>query len=505
MLTFSSFFYFYIAMKRSVIIFSLLITSLITFGQYNYGFNAKCKDAYNNIISLKFEEGRKLLDEEKSIHPGNNIPFLLENYIYFLTVFISEQETTFDSLKESKNIILDQLKAGDENSPYYRYCLAQVYLQWAFARTKFKEYVPALLEINKAYRLLGENDKEYPDFLPNMLNLGLLHTLIGTVPDNYNWVKNLVGVEGTVDQGVNEILTVLDATMKKEEYSQYKAECLFYLSFIQMNLSANKQKALGYIKLIEKDSSGIKSPLAIYAISRIYMANGMNDKAIDLLLSRPKGPEYFPFYYLDYLTGIVKLRRLDNDAITYFNKYIENFKGLNFIKDAFQKIAWYYLVNNNLTKYKEYMDKVKLYGNTIVDADKQAEREAEKNRIPNIYLLRARLLSDGGYYQNALMAITGNTATNFLRNSADSLEFTYRIGRIYHDWDKPQIAIPFYQQTIDRGLNQNIILQPIQHLSSVIFMKIKAILRKRATIIHWPNQWIIKSIKTVSIKKRKQA
>ncbi len=432
-------------------IWFLVFIPIFSIGQYNYDFNPKCKEAYNCILSLKFEEGQKLLDSEKAIHPDNNIPYLLENYISFLTIFIGEEEQTFERFKDSKDDIIDRLKDGNQDSPYYRYSLAQVYLQWAFVRIKFNEYVTSAFEINKAYRLLTENNKKFPDFLPNLINLGLMHTLIGTVPDNYNWVKNLVGVEGTVDQGVNEILTVMDASLTREEYSQYKAECLFYLSFIQMNLSTNKQKTLKYIGLIEKDSANLKSPLAIYAISRIYMANGMNDKAIDLLLSRPTSSNYFPFYYLDYLTGLVKLRRLDGDANMYLFRFVTNFKGLNFIKDAYQKIAWYYLVNGDQAKYREYIKKVNLYGNSIVDGDKQAEREAEENLIPNIYLLRARLLSDGGYYQEALAAITGSTALNFLRNSADSLEFTYRIGRIYHDWGKIENSIPFYQQTIDHG------------------------------------------------------
>ena len=181
------------------------------------------------------------------------------------------------------------------------------------------------------------------------------------------------------------------------------------------------------------------------------MSNGLNDKAIDLLLSRPTGDEYFPFHYLDYLTGLGKLYRLDEDANKYFFKYVSNFKGLNYVKDSYQKIAWYYLVNNDIDKYREYIDKVNQYGNDIIDADKQAERESEKGEIPNLHLLKARLLFDGGYYENALAAMTGNTSGNFLHNEKDSLEFTYRIGRIYHEWGKSDNSIPFYDKTIENG------------------------------------------------------
>ncbi|MBM3434905.1 MAG: tetratricopeptide repeat protein [Bacteroidetes bacterium] len=438
-------------MQKLFFITVLLLSAGIGFCQYHYDFNQNCRNAYNEIINLKFTEGKKIIEHEKTANPGNNIPYLLDNYIYFLTIFIAEEEATFNFYDDQKDNIIERLKEGNENSPYYRYCLAQTYLQWAVARGKFKEYATAAIEINKAYRLLEENNEEHPDFLPNLINLGLLHTFIGTIPDNYNWVKKLIGIEGTIDQGVNEILKVLNASLTNKEMSHFKPECLFYLSFIQSNLSTNKQKALDYIKIIEADPAGLRSPLAIYAVSQIYSDNGMNDKAIDLLLTRPTGAEYFPFYFLDYLTGLAKLHRLDADADKFLFKYIINFKGVNYIKETYQKLAWFYLVNENTAKYKEYMAKVLQFGNSVVDADIQAQREAERGVVPNIYLLRARLLCDGGYYDKALIAITSSKSTGFLLNSRDSLEFTYRIGRIYHEWGKPDNSIEFYNRTIEQG------------------------------------------------------
>lgn len=437
-------------MNRLLVVIILILQVGILKGQYNYDFNTTCKDAYSAIISLKFQEGKKLIEQEKALHPNNNIPYLLDNYIYFLTVFIGEEEAQFDALKGKKDDIIGRLKDGDKSSPYHRYCLSQVYLQWAVARTKFKEYVSATFEINKAYRLLEKNKEEFPDFLQNNINLGLLHTMIGTIPDNYNWAKKMVGIEGTIDQGVNEILKVLNIALTNDDYGHYKAECLFYLSFIQINLMTSNEKAFEYLDIIESDTENLKNPVAIYALSRIYMSSSMNDRAIELLTHRPKGKEYFDFYYLDYLAGLAKLHRLDKDADNYFEKYLKHFKGANYIKDSYQKIAWHYYVHGYKKKYHEYMAKVLVNGNIIVDADKQAEREAEKAENPNYHLLRARLLFDGGYYLEALTELTSSTS-NYLENKKDSLEYHYRIGRIYHEWGKEDASITYYQKTIQQG------------------------------------------------------
>lgn len=437
-------------MIRQLVIILFILQVFSVRGQYTYDFNPTCREAYSSIISLKFQKGKELIEQEKLKNPSNNIPYLLDNYIYFLTVFIGEEEAVFNELKDKKDEILNRLKDGDESSPYYRYSLAQVYLQWAVARTKFKEYVSATFEINKAYRLLEKNQELHPGFVQNGINLGLLHTMIGTIPDNYSWAKKMVGIEGTIEQGVNEILKVLNVALTNDDYAHYKAECLFYLSFIQINLMTSNAKTFEYLNIIESDTENLKNPVAVYALSRIYMSGGMNDRAIELLTHRPKGKQYYNFYYLDYLAGLAKLHRLDKDADDYFLKYIKHFKGANYIKDAYQKIAWHYYAHGDSKKYQEYLSKVLENGNTIVDADKQAERAAEKGDIPNYHLLRARLLFDGGYFLQAITELTSST-TQYLETQRDSLEYHYRIGRIYHEWGKTDVSISYYEKTIQQG------------------------------------------------------
>lgn len=438
-------------MLRFYALVLLLLSGITAQSQYIYDFNKNCREAYTAIISLEFEKGSQMIESEKKRNPNNNIPYLLENYIFFLTVFIGEENDTFKELDKKKNAIITRLNQGDQSSPYYQYSLAQVNLQWAVARMKFKEYVSATLEINKAYRLLKRNRADFPDFLPNLINLGLLHTMIGTIPDNYNWAKRMVGIDGSIDQGVNEILTVLKEAMVNENYSHYKAECLFYLSFIQINLMTNKEKTFDFLKLIEEDKTSLKSPLAVYAIARIYMSNGQNDKAISVLTRRPVGENYFPFYFLDYLTGLTKLHRLDDDAHTHLLRYVINFKGSNFIKDGYQKIAWHYLVHGDADKYKEYISRAMRFGSTIVDADRQAQREAETGVQPQVNLLRARLLFDGGYYEKAIEELTMNIKPESLSNKSESLEYVYRLGRIYHEWGKIDQGIIHYEKTISQG------------------------------------------------------
>ncbi len=434
---------------RGIFLFFLLIVFSFSVSAQFY-FNENCKNAYSAIINLRFDEGQKIIDKEKNNNADNHIVFYLENYIDFLTVIIGQEKKAFEKLEVNKKLRINALQNANKNSPYYRYCLANVHLQWAFARLQFKEYITAAFEINKAYRLLEKNQSEYPDFMPGYVDLGLLHTLIGTIPDNYKWLVNIVGIDGTIEQGVSELQLVLDNARNNKEFEYLKAESLFFLSFIQLNLISDRSKALEILSAWDELTGD--NPLKTYSKARILMRTASNDEAIKLLISNPQSDKSFPFYYLKYLTGIAKLHRLDKDAIQYFHQYIINYDGVNYVNDAFQKIAWYYLINGNKEKYFEYINKVSDKG-LVVDADKQALKESRSGIAPNVYLLKVRLLFDGGYYENAVKVLDELTNSD-LKNFKDTLEYKYRYARIFHEWGKTDKAILFYDEVIKIGADK---------------------------------------------------
>ncbi|NTW31121.1 MAG: tetratricopeptide repeat protein [Bacteroidetes bacterium] len=438
--------------KLSLLIFLTGFLYSVSFASFD--FNTNCKTAYEKIINLRFDEGKKLIENEKTTHPSNLIPLYLDNYIDFLKIFISEDISLFNKLKSNKDIRINKIEDEENESPYYNYCIAEINLQWAFARLKFKEYITAASEINSAYKLLEKNEKAYPKFIPNRKGLGLLHSMIGTIPDDYKWVSKLIGMNGSVNQGINELSSLLLTATIDPEYEYLKTECIFYLSFIELNAQSNKEGALKLSKYLEKPEYSEliqNNPLLCYACSNIALKTFANDKAIKILLARPTDKEYYPFHYLDYQTGIAKLNRLDSDAYKYFYSFILNFKGQNYIKSAYQKLAWYYLINNNTAKYKEKMNNVLTLGSTLVDEDGQALTEAKSNTIPNIILLKARLLCDGGYFQKALNILSEKKPSEFCVSPKDFLEYSYRLGRIYHEWGLSAKAIPFYELTIKNG------------------------------------------------------
>jgi tetratricopeptide (TPR) repeat protein len=88
----------------------------------------------------------------------------------------------------------------------------------------------------------------------------------------------------------------------------------------------------------------------------------------------------------------------------------------------------------------------------FTDADKEALEEFNSGIPPNVILLKARLLTDGAYFDRAIQLLQGKTVNDF-SSEKDKLEFTYRLGRIYEETGDQDKAIPNYIATIDQGSN----------------------------------------------------
>lgn len=432
---------------RGLIIFIILLSFSTARATGRFEFTPKAKEAYQKVISLRFDEAQALIDQLKYEEPDNLIVYHIENYIDFFTIFINENKKEFKRLARNKDYRLKQLKKGDPNSPYYLYTQAEIKLQWALARLKFEEYFTAFNEVKSAYKQLNKNRKKFPNFIANQKSIGILHAMIGTVPDNYKWgVKLLGGMSGTIEQGRGEIEAVLDYAERHDFI--FEEETLVMYAFLLLYLKNQDDEAWTLIRSGKLDPKS--NPLACFALANVAMRTGKNDEAIRLLIRRPRDKAFMPFPYLDYMLGSAKLNRLDADAVVFLQKYLNDFRGLNYVKQANQKIAWHYLLQDNVINYKVFIAKCKTRGASVVDGDKQALKEAEDGTVPDKTLLKARVLFDGGYYEKAYDILATKQASDF-SNTQLQVEFTYRLGRITHKLGRSDEAVAHYESTIRSG------------------------------------------------------
>jgi hypothetical protein len=421
------------------------LLSLTAFSQpaKTFKYDASCQAAYQSIFKLKFQEARQQLAGIRQAQPDNLMVDFLGNYMDFLALYISEDEKLFEKLAANKDIRIAKMQTGPQNSPYYLYTQANLHLQWAFTRIKFGEYLTAVMEVRKAHQLLTENKEKHPSFKPNDKDLALLNTLFGAIPDKYKFGAKLLGLNGDIEKGLADMGNII-----RDEQMTFKEEAVIMYTMMLLHLGKNKE---GAWKIIDE----IKLPLGDNLLNHFIIASvasytGKNDKVINLLSQRPTGAAYYPFPFLDYMLGNAKLNRLDKDADVFFNRFLQQFKGINYIRDANRKLGWHFLLMNRPEQYYIQMQKVTLSGGIDVDADKAALTEAKKKQLPNVHLLQARLLNDGGYLQRALDMLEKADPDKLKRGDSE-LEYYYRKARILDDMGQTAKAIPLYEITISKG------------------------------------------------------
>ncbi|MFH0894992.1 MAG: tetratricopeptide repeat protein [Bacteroidota bacterium] len=431
-------------------LYTLAFILLFSYSSYaEYSFSTNCRNAYQCLVSLKIDEAHKYILAEKISAPKNLLPSYLENFSEFLVCVLDEDRNYFEKCKKNEEPRIEAWENSDDNSPFRIYIIAETRLQWALLKAKFGDPLGAALDLNSSYRWYQKNQELYPNFAPNKKGLGILHTLFSLIPDEYSWLFKILGYKGSLRQGLSELVNAFVQTHIYPEYKFLRTELLFIISFIHINL-INQQKDLESIKK-HMIAEGSDQPLLLFARVNIEMKSGQNNAALTLMESRPRSNEYHPFYYLDYLEGIARLNQLDLSAINHFEFFLSHYKGYNYIKSALQKIAWCYLLNENRTKYTEFIQKISTAGSVLVDEDKQAQKEFALKIPPNVVLLKARLLCDGGYYEKALSTLTDKNNLLKITSEQDLLELQYRMGRIFHKLKKIAEAISYYEKTIIAG------------------------------------------------------
>jgi len=257
-------------------------------------------------------------------------------------------------------------------------------------------------------------------------------------------------MKGSVKEGRDALLEVYNASISNPKYAILRKETLFYLAFIDLNINPNKENIEHLLTAVQETEN--KGLLLSYLEINMLMKTGQNDAALLQFQELGEMTDFYPFSYLDYLQAECKIRKLDfNSAEAYYQKFGKEFRGKNYLKDALRKQAWAKILQGDTANYLFFMKEVTKTGNLDVDIDREAETEAVSEEIPDINLLKARLLFDGGYYAEAKNVLT--IANNTELSLQQQVELTYRLARIEQETGNLGEAKENFDQTINNGKN----------------------------------------------------
>ncbi|WP_276496013.1 DUF3808 domain-containing protein [Pontibacter litorisediminis] len=413
--------------------------------------------AYQELLKLRVEPGRAMLKQQ----PQNSATvLLLANYGDFLELCVQQNQLKYEQLVALQEERLEKLEALPMGV-WRDYALAEGKLQVAMAKLLFGNRLSAAWDFRKAYLQYTRNAQEYPDFIPNKKNLGVLQVLIGSVPDKYKWFLGIIGLQGSTKQGMANLR---QATSLENPF-QLEAR-LLYTVLLHLTDPKSKEQALRQAKAMAKDEPD--NLLLQFMAMHLLKKSQASEEALQVYLHRPKGNGYLTFPYLHHMAADLYLFRADFDkSIQENQRFLELHHGQHYLKSANYKLHLAYALSNHTPQAQWFLQQIPKAGIEESEEDKYAARYALKQKQEPLVkpLMQARLHSDGGYYQQALQALQRLQLTQATPTAVQA-EYYYRKARIYQGIDSLQQALPLYQKAISLCQGTDLYFAPSAALQS---------------------------------------
>jgi hypothetical protein len=435
------------SIKKSWAVILLLLPFFVS-GQKHFDFNTQCQDAYQAIIQLRLDAGQKILNAEKARDPGNLIPLFLENYIDFFILFFNEDPAEYEARKGMLDQRIKWMNEGPESSPFYLFTHSVIHFQWAAIKIKFGDNWDAGWEFRRSFLQSKESMQKFPSFVPARMLSGAMEVVAGTIPDGYRWLSSLLGIRGNINAGMERLDNVLKAD--DASFHWLRNEATFYYLYLKFYIENKHEDVFEYIRTHDLDIRN--NYLFAYLAANLAINDQRAAYAEQVMRQRSKEGGYLAMPVWDLEMGYVLLCHQAPDAHVYLEKFVNTFRGKFYVKDALQKLSWYYYLNGNMDRATQCRTQILLKGGVESDADKQALKEAKGGKWPDKDLLKARLLCDGGYYDEALRSLRTKDDADF-RTPEDKCEYAYRLGRIYDGLGRGNDAVSAYLTAIRTGEN----------------------------------------------------
>lgn len=433
-----------------LVVYLSILCPVLVVSQPVFEFNSACQQAFQEITRLKLNAGKSLVLKARQQNPNNLIPELLDNYIDFYTLFLNEDPTELKKRLPQFEARLNKIKSGPSSSPFFLYSQSMIYLQRAASVIKAGKFWDAAWDCRKSYLLIKENKKRFPTFTPNDLPYGALQAITGTIPKGYRWIAGILGMKGSLTEGMKTVRSFVAGNDPWQKV--FYNEAAYIYPYLLFYLENKKEEALQFARNPRIDL--VNNHLHLYMAVNLSLNNQQAEQAAQLMKNRSQSPDYFTTGIWDFEMGFAQLYHLQTaDAARHFESFLQHFKGQFYVKDAYQKLSWCYWLDGNTARAEEMRQAILKKGSTDSDADKKALSDAKSGIWPNRWLLKARLLSDGGYHNEALKLLTGSPSEP-LDSPGEKLEYLYRMARVYDALGRTEEALANYAATIKQGQNR---------------------------------------------------
>lgn len=400
-------------------------------------FDAETQKIHKLILNLQTDQAYSAL---RLLKTNELHKIYIQSLCETLDVLISEDEGKFNRIETNFRERFKWLESQNPTAEVL-FLRAELNLQRGFNFLNLGQEFNAVWAIRSAFNLTEECMKKFPQFVPIKKTSGVIQVMIGSVPDKYHWFMSLLGMKGSVTLGQKQ----LEELRQSKSSLNIEATILYYTIKGLINQEI-EESSRGLLDALKSDPS---NRLILFLAINMLMKDSQSEQAYKLIQTLDHNPQGLPMHYIDYLRAEILLQKGQyTESIAAYHLFIKNYKSDNFKKDSYFKISLAYWLQNKKELAKASFDKAKITGKAVAEPDKYADAQLKEGSLPNPKLLKVRLATDGGYYEeakNQLHAITPADLTTL----KDQTEYYYRKARLAHKTNELSAARIFYQQTID--------------------------------------------------------
>jgi len=422
-----------------IIIFSLSQKAIAI-----YDVNENCKTAWMLLMDLEIVQAKELLAEEIKINPENYYAYYLDQTCDAYKMIINSSDEEYEAFIENyyqKREIMDE---KDKDSPYYLACYSEMELQVGIFNIINGSHFSGLRKGYSAYKNAYRNLDKYPDFKPSLKLDGFFNVAIYNLPPFVKWAASFFGVTVDIDYGFN---LLNENYITQKDIRGINAESALYVILVA---KINKTPEMVYDFTKSLDSSISQTFIHKYFKANIAYRTGRNDEALMTMEQIDMNKHAFADVIYSYLMGKILLRKLDYNAAYYLSRYLSYLEKKEYVKEMNYNLALFYLINDNRLKYIEYSEIVRNEGMDMNERDREALYDASLDYVPDVNLVRARLLLDGGYIDKFKISLK-----TFEKNNnellAYNLEYHFLKARFEALMINNKIAIKEFKKVIEMG------------------------------------------------------
>ncbi|MFY0652909.1 MAG: hypothetical protein JXQ96_12780 [Cyclobacteriaceae bacterium] len=415
-------------------------------------------DAYNEILSLKFNKGKEILDKIEPDEKSLGHYLYVQNLADILELLLYENVEKYKEYDDNEDDYLKELKSLSDSDPFKLFYEAEIKLQWALVKIQYGDDLKAGMALRSAWNTIQNNMEEFPEFSTNYKTHGLLHIVFGSIPDNYQWILRLLGIRGNIQHGMFE----LDLVSRS---SPFWLETRIVSSLVNINILNKANTSHAFLRDLTYD---YPENLLLKYLEGFTLKKAARSEEAQKVFSEISllGGDYEPLALANYQLGDIYLQKHDfHQSRSYYSKFLNEYKGENFVKDAWFKTALTYYLQDNQKLADVHFEKAEDSGTTFTSADKNAQGILDEDDYPEKELMKVRLATDGGYYEQADRILSRLNEEMFPERLEKTIYY-YRKARLKHKLKEYESAIYFYLFAIKKSGNENWYFAPSSSLNT---------------------------------------